>query len=104
MCKYEEIEGWRLSNGKTIMEINNAVHDEVERIYLEAWAKGISVPYFDEKDNIILANPDGSDDEATLDLQTRKYTIIRRVAAPGKGKMAYLLNSQQLCKDDQSLR
>ena len=43
MCKYEEIEGWRLSNGKTIREINNAVHDEVERIYLEAWSKGISV-------------------------------------------------------------
>ena len=40
MCKYEEIEGWRLSNGKSIREINNAVHDEVERIYLEAWAKG----------------------------------------------------------------
>ena len=39
MCKYEEIEGWRLSNGKTIREINNAVHDEVERIYLDAWAK-----------------------------------------------------------------
>lgn len=27
MCKYEEIEGWRLSNGKTIRETNNAVHD-----------------------------------------------------------------------------
>lgn len=49
MCKYEVIEGWRLSNGKTIREINNAVHDEVERIYLEAWAKGISVPYFEWK-------------------------------------------------------
>lgn len=36
MCKYEEIENWRLSNGKTIMEVNNAVHDEVEKIYLEA--------------------------------------------------------------------
>lgn len=48
MCKYEEIEGWRLSNGKTIREINNAVHAEVERIYLEAWAKGISVPYFED--------------------------------------------------------
>ena len=29
MCKYEEIEGWRLSNGKTIREIKNAVHEEV---------------------------------------------------------------------------
>ena len=39
MCKYEEIEGWRLSNGKSIMEINNAIHDEVEKIYLDAWTK-----------------------------------------------------------------
>ena len=92
MCKYEEIEGWRLSNGKTVREINNAVHDEVERIYLEAWAKGISVPYF-KNDKIFLANPDGSDDEVTLDFNTRKYTIVRQVAAPGKGKMGYLLHS-----------
>lgn len=54
MCKYEEIEGWRLSNGKTIRETNNAVHDEVERIYLEAWAKGISVPYFENGKPILL--------------------------------------------------
>lgn len=92
MCKYEEIEGWRLSNGKTVREINNAVHDEVERIYLEAWAKGISVPYF-KNDKIFLANPDGSDDEVILDFNTRKYTIVRQVAAPGKGKMGYLLHS-----------
>lgn len=37
MCKYEEIEGWHLSNDKTIREIDNAVCDEVERIYLETW-------------------------------------------------------------------
>ena len=37
MCKYEEIEGRHLSNDKTIREIDNAVCDEVERIYLEAW-------------------------------------------------------------------
>ncbi len=92
MCKYEEIEDWRLSNGKTIREINNAVHDEVERIYLEAWAKGISVPYF-EGEKIFLANPDGSDDEVNFDVNTRKYTIIRRIAAPGKGKMGYLLRT-----------
>lgn len=92
MCKYEEIEDWRLSNGKTIREINNAVHDEVERIYLEAWAKGISVPYFEGK-KIYLANPDGSDDEVNFDVNTRKYTIIRRIAAPGKGKMGYLIQA-----------
>lgn len=92
MCKYEEIEGWRLSNGKTIRETNNAVHDEVERIYLEAWAKGISVPYFENGKNY-LANPDGSDVEATLDFATREYTIIKQVAAPGKEKMSYLLHA-----------
>ncbi len=91
MCKYEEIENWRLSNGKTIMEVNNAVHDEVEKIYLEAWAKGISVPYFDGKGRTFLANPDGSDDEAKLNIHNRTYTIIRRIAGPGMGKMGYLL-------------
>lgn len=91
MCRYEDIENWHLSNGKTVMEINNAVHDEVERIYLEAWAKGVSVPYLDENGNTILANPDGSDDEADFNGATRKYTVLRRVAAPGKGKMGYLL-------------
>ena len=39
-----------------------------------------------------LANPDGSDVEATLDFATREYTIIKQVAAPGKGKMSYLLH------------
>lgn len=73
------------------MEVNNAVHDEVEKIYLEAWAKGISVPYFDGTGRTFLANPDGSDDEATLNINNRTYTIIRRVAGPGMGKMSYLL-------------
>ncbi len=91
MCRYEEIENWHLSNGKTVMETNNAVHDEVERIYLEAWSKGVPVPYFDENGNTILANPDGSDDEADFNAATRKYTVRRRIAAPGKGKMGYLL-------------
>ena len=48
MCKYEEIEGWRLSNGKTIREINNAVHechsfptDYISAAILTALAVGI---------------------------------------------------------------
>lgn len=48
MCRYEDIEGWTLSNGKSIREINNRIHDEVEKIYLDSWSKGIAVPYFDE--------------------------------------------------------
>lgn len=91
MCRYENIESWKLSNGKTIAEVNNAVHDEIERIYRDAWSKGVAVPYFDGKGNTILANPDGSDDAVDFDVNTRKYTVKHRVAAPMCGRMAYLL-------------
>ncbi|MDD5862130.1 MAG: xenobiotic reductase B [Prevotella sp.] len=76
MCRYEDIEEWKLSNGKTIKEINNAVHDEVERIYLDAWAKGVSVPYFDDRGNIFLANPDGSDDAVKLNKLKRSSCCL----------------------------
>lgn len=92
MCRYENIETWRLTNGKSIREVNNAVHDEVEKIYLEAWRKGVSVPYFDEAGNTFLANPDGSDDAVDFDVNTRRYTTRKRVAAPHHGRMAYLLS------------
>lgn len=91
MYKYEDIEGWRLSNGRTVKEINNSVHDEVEKIYLDSWAQGVSVPYFDDEGNIFLANPDGSDDAVKFEADTRSYKVLGRVAAPGKGRMAYLM-------------
>lgn len=34
MCEYTEIEKIKLSNGKTIKEVNEEVRKEVERIYL----------------------------------------------------------------------
>ena len=34
MCKYEEIEGWRLSNGKTIRKIKKAVHEKMYGLLL----------------------------------------------------------------------
>lgn len=91
MCRYEDIENWKLSNGKTIKEINNEVHDEVEKIYLDAWAKGVSVPYFDGNGNIFLANPDGSDDAVRFNEKDRSYKVIGRIAEPGKGRMSYLM-------------
>ena len=50
------------------------------------------MPYFEGK-KVFLANPDGSDDEVTFDVKTRKYTVIQQVAAPGMGKMSYLLHA-----------
>lgn len=91
MCKYEDIESWKLSNGWSIKEVNNHVHDEVEKIYLDSWNKGVAVPFFDEYGNIFLANPDGSEDAVEFDGKSRGYKVLKRIAAPGKGKMSYLL-------------
>ena len=46
-----------------------------------------------EGKKVFLANPDGSDDEVIFDVKTRKYTVIQQVAAPGRGKMSYLLHA-----------
>ena len=81
MCEYAEIEKIKLSNGKTIKDI-----------YLEGWAKGISIPFKDEKGNIYLANPDGSEDLVEFNRNERSYKVISRVAQAGHGKYAYLLN------------
>lgn len=85
-----EIENIKLSNGKTIKEVNEEVRKEVERIYLEGWAKGISIPFWDKEGNYYLANPDGSEDLVSYDINTRSYQIISRTADKGKGRYAYL--------------
>lgn len=90
MCKYSEIEKMVLPNGMTVKEINDAVRLEVERIYQESWFQGVSVPFFDEKGNTYLANPDGSEDMVSLNRQTRTYSFIKRIAQPGQGRYAYL--------------
>lgn len=91
MCKYTEIEDIELSNGKTVKEVNDAVRREVERIYLESWFQGVSVPFFDDDGTTYLANPDGSEDKVILDRSTRTYTIDMRTAQPGCGRFAYLM-------------
>ncbi len=91
MCEYSEIEDFRLSNGKTVKEVNDNVRKEVENIYLEGWAKGISVPFWDNEGRFYLANPDGSEDMVRFDRKERSYTVVSRVAEKGKGRYAYLL-------------
>ena len=90
MCKYSEIEKMVLPNGMTVKVVNDAVRLEVERIYQESWFQGVSVPFFDEKGNTYLANPDGSEDMVSLNRQTRTYSVIMRPAQPGQGRYAYL--------------
>ena len=92
MCEYSEIETIRLSNGKTVKEVNSEVRREVERIYLEGWSRGISIPFKDEYGNTYLANPDGSEDLVEFDRRARSYRVISRASACGKGRYAYLLD------------
>ncbi|MBQ9203252.1 MAG: xenobiotic reductase B [Prevotella sp.] len=91
MCKYKDIELVRLPNGKTAREVNDDVRREVERIYLESWQRGVSVPFFDNEGNTYLANPDGSEDRVQLNRQTRTYHIVNRTAQPGQGRYSYLV-------------
>lgn len=90
MCDYAEIENIKLSNGKTIKRVNEEVRKEVELIYLEGWAKGISIPFKDKEGNIYLANPDGSEDLVIFNRKERSYKIVSRVAQAGEGRYAYL--------------
>ncbi len=92
MCEYAEIENIQLSNGKTVKEVNENVRKEVEHIYLEGWAKGISIPFWDKQGNFYLANPDGSEDLVEFNRKERSYKVISRVADKWKGRYAYLLN------------
>lgn len=92
MCKYSEIENIVLSNGKTVQQINAEVNKEVERIYLEGWTQGISIPFRDSKGNICLANPDGSEDLVEFNRKERSYKVLSRIADRGQGRYAYLIN------------
>ena len=94
MCEYAEIENIKLSNGKTIKQVNEEVRKEVELIYLEGWKKGIAIPFWDNKGNYYLANPDGSEDLVEFNRKERSYKVISRIAGKGEGRYAYLLDRQ----------
>ena len=88
MCEYAEIENLKLSNGKTVKEVNENVRKEIEHIYLEGWAKGISIPFWDKQGNFYLANPDGSEDLVEFNRKERSYKVISRVADKGQDETA----------------
>ena len=44
------------------------------------------------KGNYYLANPDGSEDLVSYDVESRSYKVLSRVAQIGQGRYAYLLN------------
>lgn len=91
MCTYKDIDIIQLPNGLTASEANRAASREIERIYADSWRRGVSVPFFDNDGNTYFANPDGSEDRVALNRRNRTYRILRRTAAPGKGRYSYLI-------------
>lgn len=82
-----------LPNGKTVGQVEAEMRLAVEQIYRDNWAKGLSVPYWDEDRVLHLANPDGSDDLVQFDSKTKEINVLSRFAEPGQGRFAYLLAS-----------
>jgi hypothetical protein len=79
-----------------IQRLNRAHRKRIEEIYLDAWQKGVSPRYRDErckdKNQFIAANSDGSEDLVLLDLNKVRSSVLQKnVTAPGKGNFAYLL-------------
>jgi len=84
----------------TIKQLNDLynpkVQTRIEKIYLDAWQKGVSVQYKDERcksdDQYIYANPDGSEDLILFDAKTRDITILQKgISEPGKGRYGHLV-------------
>ena len=73
MAKSEDI---TLPNGKKATEVYKEVKQEVENIYLEGWSKGVSIPFWDKEGNFYLANPDGSEDLVSFDMDWSKGVSI----------------------------
>jgi hypothetical protein len=89
-------EGYMLPSGLTIQEAEQVSRNNVEDIYIKAFAKELPRYYEDERctgeKNMIRANPDGSEDLVDFNWQDGTETFIQHLVPPGKGKFAYLLH------------
>ena len=84
-----------LPNGLTIAETNNITAIATERLYMDAFDKQIPMFYRDGRlknpKEFIRANPDGSEDLVSYDIEKRDYTLVKKLMPPGKGYWSYLI-------------
>lgn len=89
-------ERYMLPSGLTIQEAEQVSRNNVEEIYIKAFAKELPRYYEDERctseKNMIRANPDGSEDLVDFNWKDGTETFIQKLIPPGKGKFSYLLH------------
>lgn len=85
-----------LSSGFTVAEAEDEAARITDKLYKDAFNKGIPMFYRDERTNdssqFIRANPDGSEDLVSFNAITREYSLLRKLVPSGKGYWSYLIN------------
>lgn len=79
---------------KSTAEVNAAMAKRTEELYKEAFSKGVSLRYQDERSpedgQFVQANPDGSEQLVELIPGTRTFKVLKELCPPGRGYWAYL--------------
>ncbi|OCX54332.1 hypothetical protein BEL04_08725 [Mucilaginibacter sp. PPCGB 2223] len=75
-------------------ELDKALAKRTEEMYRDAFVKGISLHYHDErvkkKGQYVQANPDGSEQLVEFVSADRTFKVIKELCPPGQGHWAYL--------------
>lgn len=83
-----------MPNGLSVAETNKRTAKVTEDLYKNSFSKNVPVFYRDERttppDEFVRANPDSSEDLVRYNIEKRVYTVLRPLAAVGKGKLSYL--------------
>lgn len=87
--------GTILSSGRTVTETEAEVQKITDKLYTDAFSKGIPMFYKDDRSKdltqFIRANPDGSEDLVNFDASKGEYTLIKNLVSSGAGYWSYLL-------------
>ncbi len=88
----------QMPKGLTVAETNRRMSRVTENLYRQAFSKGVSMFYNDERTRkpteFIRANPDGSEDLVSYDIDTRSHSFLKQLLPAGKGKWAYLSSNR----------
>ncbi len=83
-----------LPNGLTVSATEKAMKETTEKLYTDAFNKGIPMYYQDgrtSESQFIRANPDGSEDLVEFDMKEDNYKFVKQAEPVGRGQWAYLV-------------